>query len=350
MNRPLIRYIRLVLLPFSWLYGLILYIRHYLYDTGAFARTSFPKPVIVIGNLELGGTGKTPMTEYVIRLFKDKQRVAVLSRGYGRQSRGYLNVLTDTPVDQSGDEPLQIKQKFPDLTVAVCEDRVQGVQRLQGDHDLIVLDDAFQHRALQGHFNILLFNYATLHWRFLLPAGNYRDVFTARKRAHTLIVTKCPPDLGEQEKEAIRRLLSVPGRQIPVLFTSIEYGSMEHMSGPKPTHTELENEWDLARHHVLLVTGIARPQPLLDRMKQHAAGVTHLAYADHHRFSEKDLQDIERKYQELPASLKVIVTTEKDAQRLTELPPELPLYYLPIQHNFHEDGAHQLEQRLATLL
>lgn len=347
MNRPLIRYIRLILLPLSWLYGLIIHARHFLYDKGIFASTRSQTPVVVIGNLEVGGTGKTPMTEHLIRLWKDRKRIAVLSRGYGRQTRGYRDVHADSSAELVGDEPLQIKQKFPELSVAVCEDRVRGTQVLQAAHDIILLDDAFQHRALQAHCNILLFNYATLDWRFLLPAGNYRDVFSARKRAHILIVTKCPPDLGDMEKEAIQQKLAPLGQPRPLLFASIAYGALTPAFNGQTTPV---HESELHRYHILLVTGIARPQPLLDRMQERAAGVVHLAYPDHHRFSDKDLQDIQGRYRDLPGAHKVIITTEKDAKRLTKLPADLPLYYLPITHQFHGDGAQQLEEALTDLL
>ena len=205
------RYIRLLLFPFSLLYGLVIAIRHALYDLNWMKRTAVDIPTIVVGNLAVGGTGKSPMVEYVVRALGDEYRIAVLSRGYGRRTRGYREVQADDDASFVGDEPLQFKRKFPAITVAVCEKRVTGVRQLEANHDLVLLDDAFQHRALIPGFAILLFDFtATLHGpHLLLPAGNYRDLLSRRRHADMMVVTKTPQDAQESQKVRIAGKLSV---------------------------------------------------------------------------------------------------------------------------------------------
>src|SRR5690606_9030671 len=200
-------YLRMLLLPFSLLYGLAIWIRNRLYDWGWLRSVAFDKSVIVVGNLAVGGTGKSPMTEYLIRLLSSHGRVATLSRGYGRKTRGFMEVAPEDTAQRTGDEPLQFKRKFPDITVAVDEDRVDGVSRLiETGHDIIVLDDAFQHRALRPGLAILLFDFHAMGKpKWLLPAGDYRDAFGERRRADVMVVTKTPPGSTATEKNRIRQ-------------------------------------------------------------------------------------------------------------------------------------------------
>lgn len=213
------KYLRLLLFPFSLLYGAVVWCRNRLYDWGWLRQTGFDRPVIVVGNLEVGGTGKSPMTEYLIRLLKDRYRLATLSRGYGRRTKGFLEVAAAMDARDVGDEPLQFKQKFPGITVAVAEDRVSGIRQLWEGHELFLLDDAYQHRALKPGLSILLFDYNRLKDPpVLLPAGNLRDQLRERRRADIMVVTKCPEDPGREVKQAIRKRLEVPGRNIPVFL------------------------------------------------------------------------------------------------------------------------------------
>lgn len=331
-------YIRALLLPFSLLYGLAVWIRNRLYDWGWMKATVFNKPVIVVGNLAVGGTGKSPMTEYLVRLLNGRYRVATLSRGYGRQTRGFLEVHADSTAEQCGDEPLQFKRKFPHVTVAVDENRVHAVRRLfQGGHEVILLDDAYQHRALRPGFAILLFDYRSIDQpKWPLPAGNYRDSFGERRRADLVIVTKTPPTATEAAKERIRRSLDT-GRQIPVLFSAIHYGPLVPLSPDRhPKEARLSRD-----HTVLLVTGIANPTSLCDYLQNRVKKMIHLRYPDHHPYTPETLQTITSRFHGIGNPSKFIVTTEKDAQRLltpalaTQL-TDLPIYIIPIQAQFSE--------------
>lgn len=340
-------YIRALLLPFSLLYGLAVWFRNRLYDWGWMKATAFNKPVIVVGNLAVGGTGKSPMTEYLVRLLNGRYRVATLSRGYGRQTRGFLDVHVDSTAEQCGDEPLQFKRKFPHVTVAVDENRVHGVRLLfQSGHEVTILDDAYQHRALRPGFAILLFDYHSVGQpKWVLPAGNYRDSFGERRRADLLVVTKTPPTATEAEKNRIRRSLDT-GRQIPVLFSGIHYGPLVPLLPDR--HTK---ETILSGHHtVLLVTGIANPAPLCDYLQNRVQEMIHLRYPDHHPYTPETLQTITSRFHGIGNPSKFIVTTEKDAQRLltpalaTRL-ADLPIYIIPIQAQFGKPDE-QILQRM----
>lgn len=209
----MIRIIRWILLPLSLIYQLLVWVRNQLYDRGVLRSRRFDIPTIVVGNLIVGGAGKSPMTEYLIRLLADKYRVATLSRGYGRRTKGFRLVAVDSGASEVGDEPLQFKRKFPQITVAVSEDRCAGIDQLRETHDLITLDDAYQHRRLQPGLSLLLFDYASLQQnRMLLPTGNYRDNFSAVKRADAIVITKCPSNLDNLK----RKLLENPYEFIPM--------------------------------------------------------------------------------------------------------------------------------------
>ena len=300
--------IRQWLYPFSWLYGIAVRTRNKLFDWGWLQSKSFDAPIICIGNLAVGGTGKTPHTEYLIKLLKDTGlNVAVLSRGYKRQSKGFILADGTSTAAQIGDEPCQMKNKFPDIHVAVDEHRAHGIERLLSLKspaiDVILLDDAFQHRQVEAGMNILLTDYHRLLCDdTLLPAGNLREPRSGKNRAQIVIVTKCPPDIK------------------PIDF-----------------HTATSHAETLqGNEQVLLVTGIAAPGPLLQEVQRRAASVRQLAFGDHHAFSKKDLQAIERQFMQLKGERKLIVTTEKDGARLKSH-PDLPqslqphIYMLPIR-------------------
>lgn len=343
------KYIQLLLFPFSLLYGLVIAVRHALYDRDWLKRTAVGIPTIVVGNLAVGGTGKSPMVEYLVRTLGSKYRMAVLSRGYGRETKGYREVEVGDDATQVGDEPLQFKRKFPDITVAVCEKRVKGIRKLEANHDLVLLDDAFQHRTLVPGFVILLFDYtATLHEpHVLLPAGNYRDLFGRRKHADVLVVTKTPRDVPAEQKAKIARKLSVDS--IPLIYSSIQYDHVLPLDGAVET-------WRPdAETHVLLVTGIANPAPLVDHAAQHYVPVGHISFPDHHAFTEADAKRITSRFESVSGPNKIVLTTEKDAMRLRAFAglfraQGIPVFYVPIRAGFASADERVLRTRLEHYL
>ncbi|MFD0765633.1 tetraacyldisaccharide 4'-kinase [Mucilaginibacter lutimaris] len=339
------QYLRWLLLPFSLVYGLMVIIRNWFYDAGLFKSCQFNLPVISVGNLEIGGAGKSPMTEYLVRLFKSEYKVATLSRGYGRKTKGFLIATATTTATQIGDEPSQFKDKFPDVTVAVCEDRVAGIERLKADHDLVLLDDAFQHRAVKPGLSILLFDYNNLQKpKLLLPAGNLREPFSGRWRADMMVITKCPHDLTEALMTKCYEQIS-PLNWQPLFFTSIAYQPLQDVQGNK-ANTIID-----ADTTVFLLTGIANPKPLEQYMGRFTTKIIHHNYPDHHQFTLKNIAKLAGEFSACRSQKKLIITTEKDVQRLGvhELLPalaQLPVVVQPIGVNFLNNG----QQPFDTLL
>lgn len=300
-------------------------------------------PVISVGNLEVGGAGKSPMTEYLVRLFKNHYKLATLSRGYGRKTKGFLTVATDSTAERVGDEPLQFKHKFPDITVVVCEKRVDGLKELTHNHNLVLMDDAYQHRAVKPGLSILLFDYNRINEpHLLLPAGNLREPFSGRWRADIIVVSKCPEQLSQKEQQIIINNLE-PLPYQSVFFTSIVYLPLEDLIGRK-SDLVLDNDTT-----VFLLTGIANAKPLLQHIKKHTSKLVHHNYPDHHRFSLKNISKLADEFAACTAQKKVIVTTEKDAQRLLEhelLPivQSLPVLVIPIGVQFLNNEAPQFDQ------
>ena len=246
-----------------------------------------------------------------------------------------------------GDEPAQFRQKFPDITVAVCEDRVTGIKNLKGEHNLIILDDAFQHRSVKGAINILMFDYNKIdEFHFVLPAGNLREPFEGRKRANIMVISKCPPDLSPDEQEhALRRVR--PNINQKVFFTSIDYKELQYMDG-SPVHTVVTKDTT-----VFLLTGIANPDPLLQFIKNSAPEVIHHNYPDHHNFSLKNITKLADEFSACAAPYKIVITTEKDAQRLTDkkLQPyieKLNVLVLPIGIDFLNNAKRQFDQLITN--
>lgn len=338
--------LRYFLLPFSVLYGLVIWVRNKAYDYGWLPSKSFNLPVIVIGNLAVGGAGKSPMTEYLVRLLKNSSKVATLSRGYGRETTGFLLVNPDDNALKVGDEPLQFKQKFPAITVAVCEKRVDGVAKLQEHHDLIILDDAYQHRALKPGMSILLLEYKSLFKpRLLLPAGNFRDTYNQRYRADVIVVSKTPQNLTLAEKQAVLKCVNVSKQKV-VLFSYLKYGLPYSFFKEKEGIKKLT-----ADSTVLLVTGIADPKPLLNYLKVQVKEVFSVSYADHHQFTMSDIRKISSKFASIQCSNKFVITTEKDAQRfknakLSELIQHLPIFILPIETAFNKSDEKILKKEV----
>jgi tetraacyldisaccharide 4'-kinase len=332
------QYLRWLLLPFSLIYGLVVIIRNLFYDWGVFKSYQAEVPVISVGNLDIGGAGKSPMTEYLIRLFKNNHRLATLSRGYGRQTRGFYSTATATATATDfGDEPTQFAQKFPDVTVAVCEDRIAGIYQLQATHNLIILDDAYQHRAVKPGFSILLFDHSRVKApQLLLPAGNLREPLSGRKRADVIVISKCPENLSDVERALIvARVKPYPHQQ--VFFTAINYFALQKLNKGEGS-TAIS-----AGTTVFLITGIANPKPLVQHIRASTQNIIHYNYPDHHRFSLKNISKLADEFNNCPSKNKLIITTEKDAQRLTEhglLPAitKLPVWVLPIGIKFLADG------------
>jgi tetraacyldisaccharide 4'-kinase len=324
---------RILLFPFSLLYWAGIAIRNKLFDKNIFKSSSFGLPVICVGNLSVGGTGKSPMVEYLVALLKEKYNVATLSRGYKRKTKGYTLANESTTALEIGDEPMQFHLKFPEVTVAVGEQRLVAIPQLLHDKpatEVIILDDAFQHRSVIAGLNILLTDYNNLFTRdFYLPTGDLRDLKSSYKRAEIIIVTKCKPDLsGEERQKLVKEIKPQPDQQL--FFTVIEYGEVYHIINHKPFAWDIQTE-------ILLITGIANPRPLKKMLEEHTSSYHMLQYPDHHIFSIDDLADIKKRFENIEQQNKIILTTEKDAVRLIKFEKEiagLPVYVIPVKHKF----------------
>jgi len=332
----LVNYLRLLLLPFSFIYCLAIILRKKLYDWRIISSVKFDLPVICVGNLAVGGSGKTPTTEYLVRLLSD-YKVAILSRGYGRQTKGFILADGQATAETIGDEPLQYYQKFEDITVAVCEDRVAGIEQLKANHDLIILDDAFQHRPVQAGLNILLFEFRKLGTlQFLLPAGNLRDVFSSRKRADVLLVTKSPvPLLHVAQQASINELQ--PSEQQKVLHSYLKYGNLHHLYDQESRSLD-----SIKNFEIYLLTGIANPEPLIEELEKYSKTIKHEKFRDHYAFKIEDIVQFKSAFEAGERKEKIIITTEKDSKRLKaagfkDLLVNLPVYFLPIEVNLFEE-------------
>lgn len=345
----LLKSFRYLLLPITWIYGTIIWLRNKLYDKNILKSTAFNFPIICVGNLATGGTGKTPMTEYLVRLLKNDFKTATLSRGYKRKTVGFAIADEQTTALEIGDEPMQFHQKFPDVTIAVGEERIVAIPQLLHERpqtQVIILDDAFQHRQVKAGLNIVLTDSANLYTRdFILPAGDLRDVRSSSKRADIIVVTKCKPELSEQEKAMLVKEI-VPNPQQKLFFTSIVYG--------KPYHLFTKEVINIAHDHgILLVCGIANPAPLKAHLTKHADSYEMLRYADHHIFHSNDLQEIKTQFSKIKADKKVVLTTEKDAVRLEKFAQELrdfPIYVVPIEHKFLFDEGEQFNEMILRFI
>ena len=325
---------RILLFPLAIIYWLIIFIRNKFYDLKIFSSATFGMPLICIGNLSVGGTGKSPMVEFLVRNLKDDFKVATLSRGYKRKTKGYALANERSDALEIGDEPMQFKLKFPGVPVAVGEERLDAISQLLHDKpgiQSIILDDAFQHRAIKAGMNILLTDYNNLFTRdFYLPTGDLRDLKSSYKRAEIIIVTKCDPFLNEKEKNEIIEEIK-PLADQHIFFTANRYPSPYHITRHHET-TSL-----LPETEILLVTGIANPQPLKDLVMDHSKTYYMLHYPDHHIFTIDDWKDIKKRFDKIETEQKIILTTEKDAVRLAKFGDKLndvPLYVIPLEHHF----------------
>lgn len=348
-NFYLLTSLRILLFPFSLLYGFIINVRNYLFDKKMLKSVSFNLPVISAGNLSVGGTGKSPMVEYLITLLKDDYKVAALSRGYKRKTKGYALANAATTAHEIGDEPMQFHLKFPAVAVAVGEERILAIPQLLHDKpetEVIILDDAFQHRSVRPGLSILLTEHSNLFTKdFFLPAGNLRDQQSSYKRADVVVVTKCPHDLSQEEKHKIKNEIAPLPHQ-KVFFTAIKYGQVYHIASKQKRTITLDDE-------VLLVCGIANPAPIKKYLLQNARSCHQVSFSDHHTFTIDDLKDIRKKFDAISANHKIIITTEKDAVRLMKFKDEviaLPLFVLPVQHVFLFDEGTQFDRIIKTFI
>ena len=324
---------RILLLPFALLYWLGISIRNWLYNKNILKSARFGLPLICVGNLSVGGTGKSPMVEYLVAKLKDQFKVATVSRGYKRKTTGYALANENSTALEIGDEPMQFHLKFPGTPIAVGEERLEAIRQLLHDRpetEAIILDDAFQHRSVKAGLNIILTDYNNLYTRdFYLPTGDLRDLKSSYKRAEIIVVTKCKPDLTDIEKQKIIEEINLLSQQ-QIFFTALQYGQMYHISNNKVFSFDAKTE-------VLLVTGIANPRPLKKMLEERSNSYHMLQYSDHHIFSIDDLNDIKQRFEKIDTVNKIILTTEKDAVRFAKFNleiTELPFYVIPVRHHF----------------
>jgi len=349
-NTIFLKSFRVLLLPIAVIYGLVIYIRNWLFDKNYIKSAAFNFPLICVGNLAVGGTGKSPMVEYLITLLKPTFTIGTLSRGYKRKTKGYALANQYSTALEIGDEPMQFHSKFPDIAVASCEERIVGIPHLLQDVpnlQAIILDDAFQHRTVKAGLNILLTECSNLYSQdFFLPTGDLRDKWASAKRAQIIIVTKCPYNLSSEMKQKAIRSLNPDAIQ-KVFFTTIEYGTPYHIFNPG-------DEWLITpRDEVLLVCGIANPKLLKEYLLEKTHTYYQQDYSDHHIFSIDDLNEIKDKFEEIHAKDKMILTTEKDAVRLLKFREQLaplPMYVLPIKHYFLFEEGEQFNELVTDFI
>ncbi len=344
--------VKILLSPFALLYGIAVGLRNFFYRVGLLKSVHFNLPVISVGNLSVGGSGKTPHIEYLLRLLKDYIEIATLSRGYRRKTTGFLVVKEDMSAEDTGDEPLQFKRKFPDVMVTVGENRAFAIPRILGrapEIQLILLDDAFQHRAVQPGLNILLTEFGKPFTRdYLLPAGRLREWRAAYERADMIIVTKCPPVLTADQRTAMAQEIEpLPHQRL--YFSYYRYGTPYHIFEPSvaaPLQPDLE---------VLLICAIANSDYLMAYLADSVAVAHVLEYEDHHYFDADDVENLVRAYKALSAPRKIVLTTEKDAVRL-EMHRDffadhaLPIFALPIEVAFHDADGPRFDHDIKDFL
>ncbi|MBO5611423.1 MAG: tetraacyldisaccharide 4'-kinase [Prevotella sp.] len=341
------------LLPFSWIYGLVVWLRNQLFDIGVLKSKAYDIPIISVGNITVGGSGKTPHVEYLVRLLKKHAKVAVLSRGYKRKSKGFVLADDSSDATDIGDEPYQMKRKFPDIYVAVDKNRRNGIEKLTDNSianntDVIILDDAFQHRYVKPGINILLVDYHRLIiYDKLLPAGRLRESKDGKIRADIVIVTKCPTELKPMDYRVLTKAMNLYPYQ-SLLFSTLQYGDLLPMFGgeQRQLNTLKSDE------NVLLLTGIASPKQMILDLQPYTKNITSLSFGDHHRFTHKDYERINNTFESMP-SPKVLITTEKDAARIfgSEGLSEnvrRNMYVLPIEIKFMLEQEELFNQKIIS--
>jgi tetraacyldisaccharide 4'-kinase len=341
-----------ILFPISLLYGFIIYIRNRLYDYKIFKSNHFDVPIISIGNITVGGTGKTPHIEYLVDFLKSEFKLATLSRGYKRKTKGFILSNKNSTAEEIGDEPRQIKQKFPNISVAVDADRTNGINQLlkhNKDLDVILLDDAYQHRKVSVNLSILLIEYSRpIDKDFMLPLGDLREQAFEKQRANIIIITKSSKDLKPIDRRVIfNNLKSYPYQH--VFFTTFDYGEINPVFNSllKPSNNEAYKGFE-----ILLVSGIANPRPLKEYIAENISkNIIELEYSDHYNFKESDFLNIKQKFNSIDSDKKIIITTEKDAMRLqkfSNIAEDLKdsFFYIPIKVKFLNDRTDNFNQQI----
>jgi tetraacyldisaccharide 4'-kinase len=342
--------IYILLFPFSFIYGLLLYLRNKFYDWNLFKTTSFDFPIISVGNLNLGGVGKTPHVEYLIRLLNKNYKIATLSRGYKRNTSGFFLSNNNSTVAEIGDEPLQYKLKFKNILVAVDEKRVNGIKKIKEIHSethVILLDDAFQHRAVNPGVNILITESNQLYVNdYVVPSGRLREWSYGSKRAGIIIVSKTSDTLSlDEKKRMIEELNPLPHQKI--YFSYIKYGEMTPFTNI--AHNVIK---EIGKNFsILLLTGIAKSESLLNELKTQFSSIEHLKFSDHHNFTDSDIADIKTRFKNLYGNNKIIITTEKDIMRLSlpktlEQLQDIPIFYIPIEICFHGNDKEEFDKQI----
>lgn len=369
---------RFLLYPFAIIYFLVTAIRNWMFDNGLLKSTSFNFPVICVGNLSVGGTGKSPATNYLIDLLKPWHSIAVLSRGYGRRTKGFVLANENSTAAEIGDEPLMYFKRnhnsSTDVNVAVCESRVEGINTLKNkfhDLDIVLLDDAFQHRAVVAGLNILITDYSHLYSDDdLLPVGNLRESKSGAKRAQIVIVSKCPKDLSIDDKKNITAKLTKTENQ-QFFFSYMKYAELMNVLNPLTSESEgssgsignvysaavpfrdrvrggsEDNHWK--NYDALLITGIAKPKPLKEYLAKHFKEVTHMVFSDHHDFTSDDLSNARKIFDNIASHKKIIITTEKDWMRIQHgklkiVLNDLPVYVQPVSFEFNDEDKQYFNQ------
>jgi tetraacyldisaccharide 4'-kinase len=341
----------ILLYPFSILYGIITGIRNFMYNTGILFSHEFRLPVICVGNITVGGTGKTPHTEYLISLLKEKFRIATLSRGYKRKSIGFRIASSSSAVNEIGDEPFQIFRKFPDVTVTVDRNRVHGVMSILQERpgtEVIILDDGFQHRRIKPGLNILLTDFNHLMIRdHHLPYGRLRESLSGISRADIILITKSPENISPiQRRLIVKEINKAPYQNL--YFTSFEYKEPCRVLDGSAVDKKIFVEHEKEKRGIVLITGIANPLPFKEFLSTFFCEIHHICLPDHHRFSEKDIFKITAAFNDLKATVKFVITTEKDAVRLGEFtniaePIRSSFFYVPVGITFLNDDKEEFD-------
>lgn len=342
--------IKILLFPLSIIYGIVVHLRNILFDIGIFPSKEFNIPIISVGNISAGGTGKTPLIQYLAELLKDEFVVAVLSRGYKRKSKGFILADELSDAELIGDEPSQIKNRYPELIVAVCNNRVEGVRRILNKHpetEVILLDDAFQHRFIKPGLSILLIDFNNPVTKdYLLPVGLLREPASGMKRANIVIVSKCPEKLKPiDQRIMIKELKLFPFQHL--FFSSVNYGNILPVF---KEYKSIDNEMlKKDKAEIILFTGIANPRPLKHYIRKISVKIHQLAFPDHHQYTMKDIQKLENIFDSIDSDIKFILSTEKDAARLriiNEIPEKLKkaMYFIPIAIYFLNDKTKDFNQ------
>lgn len=342
-------FLRVLSAPLTLVYWMIIVLRNKMFDLELFHSRSFKVPIISVGNINVGGTGKSPTVEYLIKLLKNEYKIATLSRGYGRKTKGYLEASAFSSPLEIGDEPTQFKQKFNDISVVVDEDRVRALEKLEHEVDVVIMDDAYQHRQVKAGLSILLFDYNKVFMNdWMLPMGNRREPISGLSRADIIMITKTPKIFSPMERRRVEAHL--PNyMNIPIVYSYLKYAEL------KPLHESFEEKLFESldkKTSVILLTGIADARLLINHLEFHKLKIVkHFDYPDHYNFATRDIEKVMNEYNSIEGNNKIIITTEKDAMRL--LHPkfenkieELPMYYLPIEADIHEKDKEWFDSRV----